>query len=223
MQHNVIPVAAAKNLGIIAMKVFADGAMFTKPARWSNTSEHVVRTVGSEQLPSQPLVQYSLTTPGIHTAIIGIGHVDDDPAKCQLHQNYLSAQIEPDGLGEGDRKEIEQMALAAKEGKTNYFQVNEGGLTPPNKPEIKQEMMGEDRVVTLAWNTAIAGDEVIKGYEIWRDGEKTGELPHQPQTGPSPFHFEDKPGNRSAHTYKIITVDAAGNKATSEELRARSV
>ena len=223
MQHNVIPVAAAKNMGIIAMKVFADGAMYTKPANWSNTSEHVVRTVGSEQLPSQPLVQYALTTPGIHTAIIGIGHVDDDPAKCQLHQNYLSAQIEPDGLGEGDRKNIEKMALAAKEGKTNYFQVNEGGLTSPTTTEIKQEMMGDDRVVTLAWNTAIAGDEPVKGYEIWRDGEKAGELPHQPQTGPAPFQFEDKPGNRSAHTYKLITVDAAGNKAETEKLIAGSV
>jgi len=223
MQHNVIPVAAAKNMGIIAMKVFADGAMYAKPANWSNTSEHVVRTVGSEQLPSQPLVQYALTTPGIHTAIIGIGHVDDDPAKCQLHQNYLSAQIEADGLGEGDRQNIEKMALAAKEGETNYFQVSEGGLTSPATPEIKQEMIGDDRVVTLAWNTAIAGDEPIKGYEIWRDGEKTGELPHQPQTGPAPFNFKDKPGNRTAHTYKIITVDAAGNKAESEEITVRSV
>jgi hypothetical protein len=205
------------------MKVFADGAMYTKPANWSNTSEHVVRTVGSEQLPSQPLVQYALTTPGIHTAIIGIGHIDDDPAKCQLHQNYLSAQIEPDGLGEGDRKNIEQLALNAKEGKTNYFQVMEGGLTPPTKPEIKQEMMGDARVVTLAWNTAIAGDEPIKGYEIWRDNEKAGDLPHQPQTGPAPFNFKDRPGNRSAHTYKIITVDAAGNKAASEEITIQSV
>jgi len=223
MQHNVIPVAAAKNLGIIAMKVFADGAMYTKPARWSNTSEHVVRTVGSEQLPSQPLVQYALTTPGIHTAIIGIGHVDENPAKCQLHQNFLSAQIEPNGLGEGDRQNIERMALAAKEGKTNYFQVNEGGLTAPSTPEIRQEMKGDERVVALSWNTSLAGDEPISSYEIWRDGEKTGNMPHQPQTGPSPFRFEDKPGNRSAHTYKIITVDAAGNKAASEELRAPSV
>jgi len=223
MQHNVIPVAAAKNLGIIAMKVFADGAMYSKPARWSNTSEHVVRTVGSEQLPSEPLVQYALTTPGIHTAIIGIGHVDEDPAKCQLHQNLLSAQIEPDGLGEGDRQDIEKMALAAKEGKTNYFQVPEGGLTPPDKPGINQEMKGDDRVVTLEWHTAIAGDEPIKGYEIWRDGEKTGELPHQPQTGPTPFRFEDNPGNRAAHTYKVITVDQSGNRASSEEITARSV
>ncbi|KPL12874.1 MAG: hypothetical protein AMS26_16000 [Bacteroides sp. SM23_62] len=223
MQHNVIPVAAAKNMGIIAMKVFADGAMYSKPADWSRTSEHVVRTVGSEQLPSQPLIQYALTTPGIHTAIIGIGHVDDDPAKCQLHQNYLSAQVEPGGLGEGDRKEIEQMALAVKEGKTNYFQVSEGGLTPPGTPEIKQEIMGDERVVTLAWHTAIAGNEPVRGYEIWRDGEKAGELPHQPQTGTAPFQFEDKPGNRSAHTYQIITVDAAGNLAASEEITVRSV
>ncbi len=223
MQNNVIPVAAAKNMGVIAMKVFADGAMYSKPADWSTTSEHVVRTVGSDQLPSQPLVKYALTTPGIHTAIIGIGHIDDDPAKCQLHQNFLSAQVLPDGLGEGDRKEIEQMALTAKEGKTNYFQVAEGGLTPPDTPEIKQEMKGDERVVALTWNTAIAGNTPIRGYEIWRDGEKAGELPHQPQTSPYPFRFEDKPGNRSAHTYKIITMDTAGNQAASEEITVRSV
>jgi aryl-alcohol dehydrogenase-like predicted oxidoreductase len=212
MQHNVIPVAAAKNMGIIAMKVFADGAMYSKHAGWSRTSEHVIRTVGSEQLPSQPLIQYALTTPGIHTAIIGIGHIDDDPVKCQLHQNYLSAQIEPDGLGAGDRENIEKMALTAKEGKTNYFQVSEGGLTPPGKPEIKQEMKGDDRVVTLTWHTAIAGDEPISSYEIYRDGEKTGNLPHQPQAGPSPFQFEDKPGNQSSHTYYVVAVDEAGNR-----------
>jgi aryl-alcohol dehydrogenase-like predicted oxidoreductase len=223
MQYNVIPVAAAKNMGIIAMKVFADGAMYSKPANWSSTSEHVVRTVGSEQLPSQPLVQYALTTPGIHTAIIGIGHIDDDPARCQLQQNFLSAQIEPDGLGEGDRKNIEQLALNAKEGKTNYFQVSEGGLTPPDKTGIKQEMKGDIRVVTVTWDTAIAGEDPIVGYEIWCDGEKTGELVHQPQTGPVPFQFEDRPGDRSAHIYKVITKDAAGNEAASEELRAQSV
>ena len=223
MQHNVIPVAAAKNMGIIAMKVFADGAMFTKPATWSTTSEHVIRTVGSEQMPSQLLVQYALTTPGIHTAIIGTGHIDDDPARCQLHQNFLSARIEPDGLGEADRRDIEKMAREVKDGKTNYFQVAEGELTPPASPGIKQEMKGDDRIVTLAWNTAIAGNEPIMEYEIWRDGEKTGELTHRPQTGPAPFLFEDKPGNRSAHTYKIVTVDEAGNKAASEELKINAV
>ena len=223
MQHNVIPVAAAKNMGIIAMKVFADGAMYTKPANWSTTSEHVVRTVGSEQLPSQPLIQYALTTPGIHTAIIGIGHVDEDPSRCQLHQNFLAAQIEPGGLGESDRRDIEKMALVAKEGKTNYFQVAEGGLTPPAKPKIKQAMEGDDRVVTLTWDTAIAGEEPIRGYEVWRDNELAGDLPHQPQAGPTPFQFVDKPGNRWAHSYKIVTLDAVGNQAASEEITVKAV
>ena len=95
MQYNVIPLAAAKNMGIIAMKVFADGAMYTKPAEWSNTPSHVVRTVGSESLPSHPLIKYSLTTPGVHLAIIGIGHISDKDEECQLTSNLAAAQILP--------------------------------------------------------------------------------------------------------------------------------
>ncbi|MEX2371828.1 MAG: aldo/keto reductase [Bacteroidales bacterium] len=62
MQYNVIPVAREKGLGIIAMKVFADGALFTKKADWSSEPSDVVMTVGSEELPSKPLVEYALTT-----------------------------------------------------------------------------------------------------------------------------------------------------------------
>jgi aryl-alcohol dehydrogenase-like predicted oxidoreductase len=51
MQNNVIPVASAKNMGLIAMKVFADGAMYTKNAEWSNNPGHVVRIVGDKNLP----------------------------------------------------------------------------------------------------------------------------------------------------------------------------
>ena len=43
MQNNVIPVAAAKNMGIIGMKVFADGAMYSKGTHWSGQPSHVVR------------------------------------------------------------------------------------------------------------------------------------------------------------------------------------
>ena len=100
MQHNVIPLAAAKNMGIIAMKVFADGAMYTKPAEWSETPGHVVRTVGSESLPSHSLIKYSLTTPGIHLAIIGIGQISSKDEECQLTSNLAGAQILPDGLTE---------------------------------------------------------------------------------------------------------------------------
>ena len=73
MQHNVIPVAAAKGMGIIAMKVFADAAMYHKEPRWSRDPNDVFRKVGTPELPSRPLIEYSLSTPGIHTLIIGIG------------------------------------------------------------------------------------------------------------------------------------------------------
>jgi aryl-alcohol dehydrogenase-like predicted oxidoreductase len=222
MQHNVIPVAAARNMGIIAMKVFADGAMYEKPARWSNTSEHVMRHTGTGKVPSAPLVQYALTTPGIHTAIIGIGHVDDDPARCQLHQNFLSAQIEADGLGEGDRLEVEQMAMQVKDGKTNYFQIPEGGLTACTGAVAGQEMVGDRRIVALEWGTALAGNAGIEKYQIMRDGIMIGEVPHTPQTTNAPFHFEDMPGDNIGHVYQIITVDTAEGKAGSESLRVDS-
>ncbi len=223
MQHNVIPVAKARNMGIIAMKVFSDGALYSKGNHWSNSSEHVVREVGSETLPSRPLVQYSLTTPGIHTAITGIGKISNDPLKCQLHQNFLSAQVEPGGLGEADREQVEKMTASVKQGETNWFQMEDGGLTPPGEPTLNQEWRGDTRTVNLAWNTAIAGKDPIKKYEISREGTRIGEVPHKPQTGKDPFRFRDEPGGRSTLHYRIASVDAAGNRMDSEELRAGSV
>jgi hypothetical protein len=95
MQYNVIPVAQAKNIGVIGMKVFSDGAMYTKEPGWSRVPEDVVRIIGTESVPSKPLIEYALTTPGCHTLIIGIGEVNDRSAlKCQLVQNYYAAQID---------------------------------------------------------------------------------------------------------------------------------
>jgi len=223
MQHNVIPVAAARNMGVIAMKVFADGAMYTKGSHWSNTSEDVVRTVGSEKLPSKPLVEYALTTPGVHTAIIGIGHIDKDPEKCQLHQNILSSNIEADGLGESDRKEVEDIAFSAKEGKTNWFQIPEGGMSAPQDPTAEQAMQNDQRNISLSWQSAYAGSEPIASYEVWRDGEKIADVEHKPQTDKTPFSFNDAPADKKSHAYKIVTVDASGQKAEGQELNISSI
>jgi aryl-alcohol dehydrogenase-like predicted oxidoreductase len=109
MQHNVIPVAKAKGMGIIGMKVFADAAMYHKQPKWSNAPDDVYRKVGSTELPSRPLVEYALTTFGVHTLIIGIGQIDEDPMKCQLVQNFYAAQIEPDGLSKEERKKLRSL------------------------------------------------------------------------------------------------------------------
>jgi aryl-alcohol dehydrogenase-like predicted oxidoreductase len=218
MQYNVIPVAAANNMGIIAMKVFADGAMYTKAATFTSRADMVVRKVGSDTLPSRKLVEYALTTPGVHTAIIGTGHIDTNPALCQLRQNFLAAQIKPDALSVSDRREIEKLARTAKDGKTNYFQAKAQELSAPRNPSIKQEMQGPTRVAQLSWDTAYAGDEPIIRYEILRDNQKAGQVAHKPQINRRPFIFKESVSDKTAHSYRIATVDAAGRITKTEEL-----
>lgn len=212
MQHNVIPVAMAKNMGIIGMKTFADGAMYNKEATWSREPKHVVRTVGSDNLPSRPLIEYSLSTPGLCTAIIGIGQISDNANECQLTQNITSAQIKPQGLSNTEREDIEQLALNAKGGKTNYFQVHEGGLTAAtNLAATKQD----DTTVQLTWDTAYAGKEPISAYEIYRGSRQLGKVKYTPQTTNAPFSFVDQPKEIATAKYTIVTVDAMGNRKES--------
>jgi hypothetical protein len=217
-QFNAIPVAAAKNVGIVAMKVFADGAMYTKPAKWSRTPEDVVRTVGNSEMPSRPLVEYALATPGIGTAIIGIGHIDNDPGRCQLEQNLSSAQIKPGSLGDGDREEIEKSALQAKGGDTNWFQVPKEPLGTPR--EAAAEIVNQDgqKSVRVTWQTAYASDAPIQFYEILKDGQSVGRVDHIPQTTRRPFQFESKVGADQPSAYQVVTVDGKGRRTPSAEL-----
>ncbi|MGC9354097.1 MAG: aldo/keto reductase [Mariniphaga sp.] len=207
MQHNVIPVAEAKGMGIIGMKTFADAAMYHKEPVWSNNPEHVYRRVGEPGLPSRPLIEYSLTTPGVHTLIIGIGQIDDDPMKCQLVQNFYAAQIEPDGLTADERLKIEQLAAGVKNGKTNYFQMGKEEFIAGPRLLKKEEKDGKN---LLTWQTAYAGDEPLSYYEIIIDGQLAGKIEHKPQTLKSkPFVFEtDKTGSEIL----VAAIDKAGNR-----------
>ncbi|MFC1607545.1 aldo/keto reductase [Candidatus Latescibacterota bacterium] len=218
MQYNVIPVAAAKNMGVIAMKTFADGAMYTKEATWSREPKHVVRTVGSQAVPSRSLVEYTLTTPGVHTAIIGIGQIDDNQPSCQLAQNMSSAQVKSAGLSESDRRDIEKIAHTVKNGETNYFQLPREELSPPIDPSMEQKEQNGHRVVTLAWHSAYAGDEPVVSYEIWSDNRKMDQIEHQPQTSKMPFTYKDMSESAGTKPYKIVAVDAAGRTAATEDL-----
>jgi hypothetical protein len=117
-----------------------------------------------------------------------------------------------------DRKEIEKMAGAAKEGKTNYFQAQLQALGAPRNAAASQEMRGQKRVAQLHWQTAYAGDEPILRYEIWRDNRKAGQVAHKPQVRQTPFSFEEVLSDKAAHRYQVVTVDSAGRTAKTEEL-----
>lgn len=209
MQHNVIPVAVAKNIGIIAMKVFADGAMYTKNAEWSNTPEHVVLKVGSPELPANDLIRYSLSIPGVHTAIIGVGQISDDTQFCQLTNNLIGAQVMPNGMSAEERKKVEALAARSKAGKTNYFQKPFQELTAPREPIV---MMGENQSV-ITWHTAYAGDAPIDRYEILRDDKVVAKLPYTPQTTKAPFLFLDKWGTVAPQKYVVKVVDTLKREA----------
>lgn len=202
MMNNVIPVAAAKGMGIIAMKIFADAALYHKDARWSYATSDLYLEVGSAELPSNPLIQYSLTTPGVHTALLGIGHIDENPLKCQLTQNFTAAQIEPSGMSEIQRLEIENLAKQ-KRPDSNYFQNPKEGLTKPRNIR----MAGDN----LVWDNAFAGDFLISKYEISINEKLVGEVEHKPQTLKSmPFSF--KISAKAGDKVSVTTVDQNGTR-----------
>lgn len=211
-QYNVIPLAAAKGLGVIGMKVFADGAMYTKPPGWTEDYKGVVHSVGSRDIPSAPLVQYSLSAPGVTTNIIGIGHIDTDPSLCQLEQNFAASQLH-DPLDDQARRKIEELGLRAREGKTNYFQDEYKPLGPPRDPEVSQTVLNGKRRCRLNWQTAYAGDEPLTRYEVVRDGQVVGHVAHVPQTTKAPFSFEEPLDDARGHEYRIRSLDAANRSA----------
>ncbi len=203
MQHNVIPIAEAKGMGIIGMKVFADAAMYHKEPRWSQTPADVFRQIGTPELPSRPLIEYSLATPGVHTLIIGIGQIDEDPTKCQLVQNFYAAQIEPDGMPAEERKRIEEQAKRIRP-ESNYFQVvAKEGLTAP-----RDARMDENRIT---WQTSYADEAPVSYYEVLIGGQVAGKVEHKPQLLKSqPFLFKTE---KAEGEIIIAAVDAEGNRA----------
>lgn len=211
MQYNVIPVARAKNMGVISMKVFANGRMYDLKEYGS-----IVRGVKNDVIKSSTLVSYSISTPGVHLVIIGIGEINDDPTKCQLVSNLTAAQVEWGHYSRAQRKSIESITSKIRDGKTNDFQLGSNLLSAPSNPAIERK---KDHI-KLTWNTAYAGSEPIKCYEIYKNDNLIGRIKHKPQIDKSPFVFVDRLTAGNPASYKITTVDETGIKADSVVLKA---
>ncbi|MHA7942394.1 aldo/keto reductase [Formosa sp. 3Alg 14/1] len=206
MKHNVIPLAKAKGIGVIGMKVFGAGTMYNQVPGFSREPDQIYRKVGSTSLPSNELIEYVLTTPGVDTLIIGIGQVDEDPLKCQLTQNYYGAQVKPNAMSQEKRRSIEAKTAQAAGERTNFFQLDKINMTPPR--DVNQET--KNGTTKITWQTAYAAADPISHYEIELDNKVIGKVDHKPQVLKSnPFVFEtNKSGN-----FKVFTVDKAGHRA----------
>jgi aryl-alcohol dehydrogenase-like predicted oxidoreductase len=118
-QYNVIPVAVAKGMGVIAMKAFADGVFYGKAARFSNSAADVVLTVGRPgAVEPADLVRYPLSVPGVGVLITGIGMID------QLAANFEAALA--DVATETERRRTESAVAGLHGTATNYFQDKRG-------------------------------------------------------------------------------------------------
>jgi aryl-alcohol dehydrogenase-like predicted oxidoreductase len=183
-QNNVLPLAVARGLGVIAMKVMADGAFYGKPPRFSRTPEDVILTVGgkAEAISCADLVRYPLSLPGVACAIIGTGRIDrDKPESDQMVANLTAAL--KDVASEIERRRIEKEAEARHGAATNYFQEKTSGPVQPGNVRVRRD--GE-RVI-VEWNTALAGPEPIRSYNILAGNRLLLSLPFRPQLSEAPL------------------------------------
>jgi aryl-alcohol dehydrogenase-like predicted oxidoreductase len=219
-RFNAVAVAAAADMGVIGMKVFADAAYYHKPAQFSDRADHVYHQVGSPELPSAELIRYALSVQGISTIIVGIGHIDDVAEKCQLTRNLADAQLAKP-LDESAMAAIEaRLTAAGKHGASNYFQRRALGLTPPRNVGAEPDSSARlgRLAVRVTWDTSYAGAVPIARYDVLRDGEVAGSVPHFPQFTSRRFCYDDlfPDGSPSGnHSYRVRAIDVAGASAES--------
>lgn len=225
-RHNAIAVAAAAGMGVVGMKVFADAAYYHKEPRFSDHRDHVYGGIGSPELPSDGLIRYALSVAGVSTVIVGIGHIDDDPEKCQLVRNLADAQLEEPLDGSALAAIEEKVAAAGKHGANRYFQRKALGLTPPRnvgaEADSAMPRLGRS-AVRVTWDTAYAAAVPILRYDILRDGNVVGRVPHAPQVTARRFYFDDvfpEGAPAGSHSYSVRAVDAAGAEAQSAAVTA---
>ena len=221
-QTNSIPVAHAKGMGIIGMKVFADGVMYGLKQEYAHRPGQSVPTVGQpDKLPHEDFIRYSLNPAGMSTIITGIGLIDkdDDPQRDQLVANLAAAQVAKP-LTRREKKDIEQTVAELHGTRTNFFQRPSAGFLPPQGFSVSRQPNGH---VRLVWNSAYAAEDPIVRYEVFRRHERIESMAFRPQTTLTPFSFEDKAAPRG-HTggvyYKVRAIDEAGRHADTVTVKA---
>jgi aryl-alcohol dehydrogenase-like predicted oxidoreductase len=182
-QNNVLPLAVARGLGVIAMKIFADGAFYGKQPRFSRAPEDVNLAVGKADAVSySDLVRYSLSLPGVSCAIIGTGQINrDKPESDQLAANLAAALKDMPSAAE--RLRIAKDAETRHGAVTNYFQEKQPQIVQPTGVRVKRD---GDRVV-IEWATALAGPEPLRSYEIRAGDRLLLSLPFRPQLTEAPL------------------------------------
>jgi aryl-alcohol dehydrogenase-like predicted oxidoreductase len=182
-QNNVLPLAVSRGLGVIAMKIYADGAFYGKEPHFSRTPADVIHSVGkADAVLYSDLVRYPLSLPGVSVAIIGTGQINrEKPEADQLVANLAAALKDMPSAQE--RSRIERDSATRHGAATNYFQEKTNVLVQPAGVKAKKD---GDRVV-VEWNTALAGPDPIRTYDILAGKRLLLSLPFRPQLTEAPL------------------------------------
>jgi aryl-alcohol dehydrogenase-like predicted oxidoreductase len=212
-QTNALPVAKAKNVGVVGMKLLADGVLYGKPVGYGG---EWIKTVGQRgKVAYEDFLHYSLSATGVHAVIVGIGETDpnNDPTKDQFVANLAACQTAAP-LSPRERRGIEDRVAELHGIRTNFFQRPGSGLQAPQKVKVARNGNGP---VEITWDTAYAGQEPLVSYEIFRRDEMIARVPYAPQTTMEPFRYADQnPGSSPGGLwYKVRAVDAGGGKQES--------
>jgi aryl-alcohol dehydrogenase-like predicted oxidoreductase len=203
-QLNVVPLAVARGMGVIAMKLFADGMFFGgKPARVSKDPKSLITSVGKPgYLNYHDMIRYSVSLPGVSCAVIGIGHIDRlDPAKDQLVMNLAAAIDTP--MGKDEREKIEAEAAAMYGATTNYFQEKAVGLVQPS--DVKLTKAG-GRIV-VSWQAGYAGSKPIAGWQIKTGGKTVLTIPFREQLTMAPLTAYLTPEEANGGNAEVVAVE----------------
>ena len=182
-QHNVILVAMARGVGVIAMKAFADGVFYGKASRWNTSSADLIQSVGKPDAVSySDLVRYPLSVPGVSCVLTGISRIDrGNPEADQLAANLKAALS--DVATAAERRRIEDEVAERHGVNTNAHFQERRGLVQPT--EVRLERDGGR--VAVRWNAALAGSEPIRSYNVYLGDRQVLSLPFRPQTSLAPL------------------------------------
>lgn len=182
-QFNAVPLARAKGMGIIAMKLFSAGGIYSGRQRQPGNSGELILSVGVPGgVASEDLIRYPLSVPGVAVAIAGIGRIDRErPEQDQLAANLAASQL--DSTSDAERARIENAVEERHGANTNYFQERQNGMVQPPAPAV--ERSGDGAVVK--WTTALAGADPIRSYNIYAGDWLVASLPYRPQLTTAPL------------------------------------
>ncbi len=200
-QNNVLPVALAKGVGVIAMKIFAGGVFYGSEPAFARSPEDLVQTVGGGRQAVLPwdLVRYPVSLPGVSCAIAGVGSIrPENPAQDQLTVNLTAALS--DLAGTLELRKIERQVRTRHGTATNYFQERSTGLVQPGGINVTRE----DNRLRVSWQTALAGEEPIRSYVVAAGVDELLRIPFRPQTTLEPLSVTIPAENVNASAISVI-------------------